>query len=54
MAEETIAVIIGLGVFAAGFLPPGICPLAFYYRLTRCMTVTAAEEHSYRGRFFAR
>lgn len=48
MAEETIAVIIGLGVFAAVFLPLGIIPLAFYYRLTRGMTVTAAvEEHSY-------
>ncbi len=54
MAEDVIAAIIVLGIFAAVFLPLGIIPLAYYYRLTRGMTVTAAvEEHSYspgRGR----
>lgn len=48
MEEEIIAAVIALGVFAAVFLPLGICPLAYYYRLTHGLTATATvAEHVY-------
>lgn len=48
MEEEIIAAVIALGAFAAVFLPLGICPLVYYYRLTHGLTVTATvAEHVY-------
>lgn len=48
MGEDTIAAIIVLAIFAVVFLPLGICPLVYYYRLTHGLTVTATvAEHVY-------
>lgn len=48
MEEEIIAAVIALGALAAVFLPLGICPLVYYFKLTRGLTVTAmVAEHVY-------